>query len=196
MSNMQNTTEKHNYNEEPIVIKYNNDLGFRKMVAFNRVYHSGNLKCRVAVELAILAACVVAALVMWFSKTSMANSTYIMYALMAVAAIFLARFLRALMNRSRIKPTDAKRSEREYVFQNDGFMFGPIDESGELLSTRWGDVDRVYVTENVIYFMCMSRKHWAAVDKKLMVSGEWNELIEHVMAHVPRFKVYGVSFKK
>lgn len=195
MNDMQKT-EKRDFNIDPIVIKYNNDLAFRRMVAFNRVYHSKNLKLRVGVELAILAACVVAALSFWFSKTSMANSTYIMYAFIILAAIFLARILRALLNRSRIKPADAKRADREYIFRDDGFMFGPVNESGELLTTRWGDVDRVYVTDDVLYFLCMSRKHWAAVDRKLMVNGGWDELIAHVMAHVPRFKVYGVSFKK
>ncbi len=196
MSNMQNNSEKRDYNYDPIVIKYNNDLDFRKMVAFNRVYHANNLKKRLTVELSILAVCVIAALSFWFSKTTMANSTYIMYAFIIIAAVFLARFLRALLNRSRIKPTDAKRAEREYIFRGDGFMFGPVNEVGELLTTRWGDIDRVYVTDKVIYFMCMSRKHWAAVDRSLMVNGEWNELIDLVMANVPRFKVYGVSFKK
>jgi len=196
MNDMQKTNEMRDYASDPIIIKYNNDLAFRKMVAFNRVYHSKNLKLRLTIELAVLAVCIIAVLTLWFSKTTMANSTYIMYAFMIVAAVLLARFLRALLNRSRIKPADGKRAEREYVFQHDGFMFGPVNESGELISTRWGDIDRVYVTGSVIYFLCMSRKHWAAVDKKLMVNGEWNELIEHVMANVPRFKVYGISFKK
>lgn len=193
---MQKTNEKRNYNEEPIVIKYNNDLAFRKMVAFNRVFHAKNIKRRVSIELAILVVSVAAALVFWFSKTTMANSTYIMYAFIILAAIFLARILRAFMNRSRIKPADEKRADREYVFREDGFMFGPVNEMGEMITTRWGDIDRVYVNDAIIYFLCMSRKHWAAVDKRLLVDDDWNELIEHVMAHVPRFKVYGVSFKK
>ena len=196
MNDMQKTNEKRNYNEEPIIIKYNNDIAFRKMMAFNRVYHATNLKMRVGIEMALLVICLIAALALWFSKTSMANSTYVMYAFIIVAAVLLGRVLRALLNRSRIKPADEKCADREYIFRDDGFMFGPVNEMGELLTTRWGDIDRVYVSDSIIYFLCMSRKHWAAVDKKLMVDGDWNELIEHVMAHVPRFKVYGVSFKK
>ena len=196
MNDMQKNTEKRDYNYDPIIIKYNNDLNFRRMVAFNRVYHAKNLKAKLAVELAILAASVIAVMALWFSKSTMANSTYIMYAFMILGAIFLARFLRALLNRSRIKPADAKRAEREYIFRGDGFMFGPVNDSGELLTTRWGDIDRVYVTDRVLYFLCMSRKHWAAVDRKLIENGDWNELIDLVMANVPRFKVYGVSFKK
>ena len=196
MNDMQKTNVKRDHNEDPVIIKYNNDLAFRRMVAFNRVYHAKNLKARVAAEAVLLAVSVAVALTFWFSRSTMANSTYIMYAFIIVAAVLIARLLRALLNRSRIKPADPSRAEREYIFREDGFMFGPVNETGELLSTRWGDIDRVYVTDGVLYFLCMSRKHWAAVDRRLMVNGDWNELIEHVMAHVPRFKVYGVSFKK
>ena len=179
----------------PIVIKYNNDLQFRKQVAFNRMYHSANVKRRVAIELTIAAVFAIAAALVWFMGGSVKNSTYIFYALAIVAIVFAARYLRAVLVRYRIKPADPKRAEREFMFDAEGFMFGPINESGETVMNRWGDVDRAYITEGVLYFLCMSRKNWAAVDKRLIVSGEWDELVELVKKSLPRFKIYDLTKK-
>lgn len=183
-------------NENPIVVKYNNDLEFRRHVAFNRIYHTGNVKKRVTIELVIGVICLAAALLMWFSATSIKYSTYIMYCFIIAAAVVYARVLRALLARRRIKESDPKRAEREFVFDDDGFLFGPINDEGELLRTRWGDFDRVYVTGDVMYLLCMSRKHWAAIDKKLMVSGEWDELIALIRSKIPKAKIYGLSLTK
>ena len=180
----------------PIVIKFNNDLEFRKKVAFNRIYHSGNVKHRVAIELAIMAVSAIAAALVWFLGGGMANSTYIFYAFLIVTVIFLARFLRAVLVRSRIKPNnDPTRAQREFVFDENGFMFGPMNESGELISTRWGDMDRVYITGDVLYILCMSRKNWAAMDKRLIVSGEWEDLIKLVTDKLPKYKIYNLNKK-
>ena len=182
-------------NYDPIVVKYNNDLQFRKMVAFNRVYHSANVKTRVAVELAIAAASIIAAVFVWFKGAGVKNSTYIFYAFLIVAVVFLARYARASLNRYRIKPSDPKRAEREFMFDGEGFMFGPINDEGETVMNRWGDVDRVYIAGDVVYFLCMSRKNWAAVDRRLVVSGEWNDIIELTKKNLPRFKIYDLTKK-
>lgn len=180
----------------PIIVKYNNDFQFRRQVAFNRMYHSANVKRRVAIELALMAAFAAAAVIVWVSEATFSYSTYVFYALALVAVVLLARFVRALMVRRRIKPNDDPgRAAREFIFEEDGFSFGPTNEAGDMLKTRWGDIDRIYVTERVIYFMCMSRKHWAAVDRKLLVSGEWDELIKLVSGKVPKFKIYGLGLK-
>lgn len=179
----------------PIVVKYNNDLQFRKMVAFNRVYRSANIKRRVAVELTIAALSAIAAAVVWFAAGGVKNSTYIFYGFLIFTVIFGARYARAMLNRRRIKPSDPKRAEREFMFDDAGFMFGPINDEGETVMNRWGDVDRAYITKDVLYFLCMSRKNWAAIDRKLIVSGEWDELIALVKNNLPRFKIYDLTQK-
>lgn len=183
-------------NEALVVIKYNNDLNFRRQVAFNRMYHSANLKKRVGTELIIMAACAVTALIIWLSGTTLRYSTYIFYFFVLVAVVLLARFLRALLIRRRIKPGDPSRAQREFSFAEDGFTFGPMNDSGELLKTRWGDFDGVYISDRIIYMLCMSRKHWAALDRRLLVKGEWDALIELFRAKLPRHKLYGITFKK
>ena len=179
----------------PIVVKYNNDLQVRKMVAFNRVYHSANVKRRVAIELAIAALSAAAAVTVWFTGAGVKNSTYIFYGFLIFTVIFAARYARAALNRRRIKPSDPKRAEREFMFDDTGFMFGPINDEGESVTNRWGDVDRAYITKDVVYFLCMSRKNWAAIDRKLIVSGEWDELIALVKNNLPRFKIYDLTTK-
>lgn len=182
--------------EALVVIKYNNDLGFRRQVAFNRMYHSANVKKRVTVELAVMAVCAAIAAAIWFSGTTLRYSTYIFYFFVLVAVVLLARFLRALLIRKRIRPGDPSRAQREFTFAEDGFTFGPMNDSGELLKTRWGDFDRVYISDRVIYMLCMSRKHWAALDRRLLVAGDWDALVELFKARLPRHKIYGIPFKK
>ena len=179
----------------PIVVKYNNDLKFRKMVAFNRMYRTANIKRRVAIELSIAVLAAIAAAAVWFAGGGVKNSTYIFYGFLIFTVIFAARYFRAVLNRYRIKPADPKRAEREFMFDNEGFMFGPINDEGESVTNRWGDVDRAYITNDVIYFLCMSRKNWAAIDRKLIVSGEWDELIALVRNNLPRFKIYDLTKK-
>lgn len=179
-----------------VVIKYNNDFEFRRQVAFNRMYHSANLKKRVTIELVIMAVCAAIAAIIWFSGSTISYSTYIFYFFVLMAVVLLARFLRALLIRRRIRPGDPSRAQREFVFADDGFTFGPMNDSGELLKTRWGDFDRVYISDKVIYMLCMSRKHWAALDRRLLVAGEWDALIELFRAKLPRHKLYGITFKK
>jgi hypothetical protein len=53
------------------------------------------LKTRVAVELAIAAASIIAAICVWFTGAGVKNSTYIFYAFVIVAVVFLARYARA-----------------------------------------------------------------------------------------------------
>ena len=80
-----------------IRVQYNNDLAFRKWVAFQRIYRSKNVKKRVAVELGIAAAAALGAILLWISGTSAKNSIYFFYALVILAVVLLARFLRALV---------------------------------------------------------------------------------------------------
>ena len=188
--------EMQDANDALVVIKYNNDLEFRRQVAFNRMYHSANVKKRVTIELIIMAVSAVIAAVIWFSGTALRYSIYIFYFFVILAAVLLARFLRVLLIRKRIKPSDPSRARREFTFAEDGFTFGPMNDSGELLKTRWGDFDRVYISDKVIYMLCMSRKHWAALDRRLLVTGEWESLIELFKAKLPRHKLYGITFKK
>ena len=157
--------ETQDANDALVVIKYNNDLEFRRQVAFNRMYHSANVKKRVTIELIIMAVSAVIAAVIWFSGTALRYSSSIFYFFVILAAVLLIR--------KRIKPSDPSRALREFTFAEDGFTFGPINDSGELLKTRWGDFDRVYISDKVIYMLCMSRKHWAALDRRLLVTGEW-----------------------
>ena len=180
----------------PIVIKFNNDLEFRKKVAFNRIYHSGNVRRRVAIELSIMFASAVAAALVWLLAGGVEKSLYIFYAFLVVFVIFLARFLRAVLVRRRIKPNnDPTRAQREFVFDENGFMFGPMNETGEMITTRWGDMDRAYITGDVLYILCMSRKNWAAMDRNLLVSGEWDELIKLVTDKLPKYKIYNLNKK-
>ena len=74
-----------------IRVQYNNDLAFRKWVAFQRIYRSKNVKKRVAVELGIAAAAALGAILLWISGTSAKNSIYFFYALVILAVVLLAR---------------------------------------------------------------------------------------------------------
>ncbi len=196
MNELNEIRDMNDTNGALVVIKYNNDLEFRRQVAFNRMYHSANLKKRVTIELVIMAVCAAIAAVIWFSGTTLKYSTYIFYFFVLMAVVLLARFLRALLIRKRTKPGDPSRAQREFTFADDGFTFGPMNDSGELLKTRWGDFDRVYISDKVIYMLCMSRKHWAALDRRLLVAGEWDALIALFKAKLPRHKLYGIPFKK
>ena len=174
-----------------IRVQYNNDLAFRKWVAFQRIYRSKNVKKRVAVEMGIAAAAALGAILLWISGTSAKNSIYFFYALVILSVVLLARFLRALVIRLRIRKSTPGREAREFVFGSEGFTFGPLNEEGEVLTTRWGDIDRVYITGRVIFLLCMSRKHWAAVDRTKLVEGDWNDLIKLLKEKLPAHKIYG-----
>lgn len=172
-----------------IRVKYNNDLAFRRKVAFRRMYPSANFARRMKIEMGILAFCVVAAAAVYLFGGDVRYSSYAFYVLAIVAVILLARLLRAAVIRARIKPGDASRAEREFVFGEKGFTFGPMNEAGDLLETRWQDVDHAYLTKDVLYLMCMNRRHWAAVDKNLLAEGSWEELLSLVRANLANTRV-------
>lgn len=174
-----------------IRVKYNDDLAFRRETAFRRMYLAKNFKRRLGIELGLMAAAILGAAAVVLFARDVKYSSYVFYALAILAVILLARFLRALVVRRRIKPGDASRANREFVFGEDGFQFGPMNEAGEMLETRWRDVDKVYLTENVAYLLCMGRRHWAAVDRRLLVEGSWEDLLKLLRDSLPARRIAG-----
>ena len=89
----------------------------------------------------------------------------------------LREAVRMLAALARIKPLGESAAKREYHFFDNGFRFGPINPEGEMLETRWREVDRAYHVGNVVYLLCKGRSQWAPVDFSLILEGSPDKLL-------------------
>ena len=161
----------------PIRVQYNADLKFRRNAAFRNFYRARNSRARLGIEIAVMAVCLIACAIIWTSKTSAPIPNYIFY-ICAVAALFLfGRVVRMLAALARIKPLGESAAKREYHFFDNGFRFGPINPEGEMLETRWREVDRAYHAGSVVYLLCKSRSQWAPVDFTRILEGDSDKLL-------------------
>lgn len=174
-----------------VTIKYNHDLSFRRPIAFWRMYRARDFKKRFTIEMIALAIFALATLAIWYAGSDAEFLIYVFYFTVVLSVYFIVRLLRAAMVALRVKPGSAASSERTFVFDDSGFSFGPMDEAGRRLETRWRDFDRVYFSDDVIYILCMGRRHWAAVDRHLVVEGSWDELVECIRKNVPKRQMVG-----
>jgi hypothetical protein len=173
----------------PIIVKYNDDINFRRKVAFRRVYRGRNFGVRAGSELAVMLLCVIATILLIATPVGREMPVLALYISAMIGLYLLVRFIRTILMVSRIKPGDEERAGREFCFDENGFSFGPLDSDGTLIETRWMDVDRVYIDKGVMYILCMSRRHWAAVDRRLMVEGSWGELLALMSEKLPKNKL-------
>jgi hypothetical protein len=174
-----------------IAIKYNRDLAFRRRVAFYRTYRAKDFQKRFAIEMIALAVSALATLAMWLSGSGAHSLVYVFFFTAVSTVYFLVRVLRAGMIALRVKAGDGTREERTFYFDERGFSFGPVDAAGKMIETNWRDVDRVYLTSGTIYVLAMGRRHWAAVDRRLIVEGTWEELISLVRGNLPKRLITG-----
>lgn len=172
----------------PIIVKYNNDIGFRRQTAFRRVYRGKSFRARAIFELGIMTLCVIATVLLLSTGWGRQMPVFALYGAAMVGIYLLARFLRTLFNVSKIQDGEAGRAQRQFYFDEAGFSFGPVDRDGTMLETRWQDIDKAYMSGGVIYFLCMNRRHWAAVDRRLVVEGSWAELMALINEKLPKGK--------
>lgn len=173
----------------PVIIKYNDDLQFRRRAAFYRAYRGRNFMVRAGIELGIMALCVLAVIVMIATPAGRELPVLALYISAMIGLYLLARFIRTILEIRRVKPGDGSRADREFCFDENGFSFGPLDRDGTIIETRWLDVDKVYVAGDVMYILCMSRRHWAAVDRRLIVDGSWDGLLALAREKLPKGKM-------
>jgi hypothetical protein len=166
--------------------KYNHDPAFRRRAAFWRMYRARNFKRRFLYEMALFAVSAAVAAVIWFTGGGSERLLYVFYAAGLIAVYLLVRLLRSVVVAWRVRPLDAARAAREFLFHDAGFRFGPVDEAGSMLETRWRDIDRVYFTEEAIYILCMARRHWAVVDKAMILEGTAEELEALIRSSIPK----------
>lgn len=171
-----------------IVVKYNNDMRFRRHAAFNRMYRARDFKRRRTIEILLGVAFALIAVGIWKFGGDIPMSTYMFYASAGLALVFLVRLLRAFLVSRRVSPLS---SERDFHFSEGGFTFGPIDEAGNRLETRWREVDKVYIMRDAIYILCMQRRHWVAIDKQMFTSGTPDELEALIRDRLPQRLVRG-----
>lgn len=172
-----------------ITVKYNHDLAFRRRVAFFRMYSARDFKKRFTIEMGALAFFAIASLIIWLSGSDAHFLVYVFFFTVILAVYFFVRLLRAAMVALRVKKGDESLSERMFVFDERGFTFGPLDEAGKMIETRWRDVDRVYLTDGILYILAMGRRHWAAVDKRLIANGTWDELLSLIRKNLPKRQI-------
>lgn len=170
----------------PIIVKYNNDLKFRKNVAFRRIYR-GTVSA--ALELGVTAACVIALILLLGTKAGRQMPVFMLY-IAGMMGIYLGvKFIRTLLMVHRVQPGTAQMGMREFYFDEMGYTFGPMDMEGTIIETKWAEVDKAYITGDVIYISAMHRRHWAAVDKRLLVEGSWDELVKLIRKSLPKNKI-------
>ena len=167
-----------------VIIKYNDNIDFRRRAAFRRIYRGQRYKLRVSLEFVIMLICIIAISLMLTTAWGREMPVFVLYFAAVVAAYLVARFIRIFMTLRRVKPGDSARSAREFIFDETGFRFGPLDRDGTMIETKWRDIDRAYVEGHVIYLMCMARRHWAAIDGRLIVEGSWNDLLSLLRANL------------
>lgn len=174
-----------------VAVKYNHDLAFRRRVAFYRMYRAKDFQKRFTIEMIALAVSALASLCIWLSGSDAHFLIYVFFFAAVSTVYFLVRLLRAGMIALRIKEGDSSLSARTFVFDGRGFSFGPLDASGKVIETRWRDVDRAYLTGDVVYLLAMGRRHWAAVDRRLVVEGTWEELLSLIRENLSKRQIVG-----
>lgn len=168
----------------PVIIKYNTDIAFRREVSLRRSFKSRNFKLRLGVEFALMVISVIAMVLLLGTEIGRSMPVVLFYLDLIIGIFTTVHIIKALIKALRIKPGDEMNTDREFYFDEIGFSFGPLDSDGTMIGTKWSEFDAVYLTENVMYILCMHKRHWAAVDSALMVDGSWEELVELVRAHV------------
>lgn len=172
-----------------VAIKYNHQRAFRRRVAFLRMYRARDMQKRFQFEMGALAVFALATFLIWLSGSDAHFLVYVFFFTAVAAVTFLVRLLRAAMVALRVKEGDAAQEARMFVFDARGFTFGPLDEAGKIIETRWRDVDRVYLAGDVVYILAMGRRHWAAVDRRLLESGTWEELLALIRENLPKRQI-------
>ena len=169
----------------PIRVKYNSDLKFRRHAAFRNFYRARDCRIRFAVEAALALASVVVCAVLW-STRSTARIADIAFFVFAILGIYLlGRMLRVVFSMRRIKPLSAFMQAREYHFWDNGFAFGPTDQAGTMLETRWREVDHAYEVGDVIYLLCKNKSNWAPVDLTQVIEGDPDKLHDLLKYNIP-----------
>ena len=173
----------------PIVVKYNNDLEFRKQVAFCRAYRTINYKPRFFIELILTVLMVAAAVLLLTTDKGRQLPAFFLYGTLLIGIYLLVKLLRIWSNVSKIQDDDMKRGEREFAFDERGFVFGPVGAEGKMLDTTWNDIDKVLIGDGIIYISAMQRRHFAAVDSNKLVRGSWDDLIGIIDDHMEKRRV-------
>ena len=169
----------------PIRVRYNSDLKFRRRAAFRNFYRARDSRLRFLLEAVLAAVSVGICLVLWHLKIP-ARIADICFFLFAILAIYLiGRMLRVVFSMRRIKPLSAFHQAREYHFWDNGFSFGPTDQAGTMLETRWREVDHAYEVDRVVYLLCTNKSHWAPVDLDQVLEGDPDALLELLRLNIP-----------
>ena len=171
--------------EMPIRVKYNSDLKFRRRAAFRNFYRARDSRLRFGVELGLAAVCAVVCFVLWQLKSTsrVADIAFFTFAILGI--YLLGRLLRVAFSLRRIKPLSEFLQAREYRFWDNGFAFGPTDQAGSMLETRWREVDHAYEVDGVVYLLCKNKAHWAPVDLSLVIEGDRDALLELLKYNIP-----------
>ncbi len=172
-----------------VAVKYNHDRSFRRRVAFYRMYRAKDFKKRFQIEMIALAIFALASVLLWFLGGDTPYLIYVFYFAVVLTLYLLVRLLRAGMVALRVKEGDESLRDRTFVFDERGFSFGPVDAAGKLIETRWRDIDRAYILKDAVYFLAMGRRHWAAVDKRLVTEGTWDELLILIRKNLPKRQI-------
>ena len=169
----------------PIRVKYNSDLKFRRNAAFRNFYRAKNSYVRFGIEAALSAVSVVVCLVLWRARSTarVADIAFFVFAILGL--YLLGRMLRVFFSMRRIKPLSAFLQAREYHFWDNGFAFGPTDQAGSMLETRWREVDHAYEVDNVVYLLCKNKSNWAPVDLAQVVEGDADKLLDLLKYNIP-----------
>lgn len=173
----------------PIIVKYNNDLNFRRSVAFRRVYRGKNLKVRAGIELGIMALCVIMLVFLLATPAGREMPVFMLYLASMVGIFLVVKFIRTILMVKRVKPGTPDKAMREFYFDETGYTFGPMDADGTIIETKWPEVDKVYITDGVIFISAMHKRHWAAIDRNLLVEGKWEDLVALIKKSLPRNKI-------
>ena len=169
----------------PIRVKYNPDLKFRRQAAFRNFYRARDSRLRFGLELVLAVVSVVVCLVLWHLRleSRVADVCFFVFAILGIYLI--GRLLRVFFSLRRIKPLSALLQAREYNFWDNGFSFGPTDEIGTMLETRWREVDHAYENGQVVYLLCKNKSNWAPVDLTRVVEGDADKLLELLKYNIP-----------
>ena len=174
-------------------VKYNHTMKFRRRAAFYRMYRSRNPRRQFLFEMVAAGVCLsVAAVVRFGFADSTAHALIYVFFFAAVFAVyFLVRLLRAAVMVLRIRKVAQEDVGKEYLFDERGFAFGPVNREGAMVETRWRDIDKVYFMGGAIYILLMGRRHWAAVDPSLMIEGAAGEPEALIRASLPKRLIVG-----
>ena len=158
-------------------------------MTFCRAYRTVNYKPRLIAEIAVTLVMAVGTVLLLTTSTGRNLPSFMLYGALIIGFYFLVKLLRILSNLLKVKDDDVSRSKREFAFDETGFVFGPVGPDGKLIHTIWTDIDKVLITDGVIYISAMQRRHFASVDENKLVKGNWVDLIELIEGHMEKRRV-------